>query len=118
MAMAPTIGEMKRRVRIRVWSDAAAAGFGIDQSFDAGQTIWARLQPAGTALFYGTQQIEPGMTHRLACWRSSTVNALVITRDHVAEHGGIRYRVLRVTDLEGDRQFVVMDLEQLGVIPA
>lgn len=113
---APEIGEFDRLVQIRKWTDAASAGFGITQAFDAGEPAWARIEPAGTALFYGTQQIEPGMTHRLATWRTSTINALLITRDHVVEHEGMRYRVRRVTDMAGRKDFCVMDLEQLGVI--
>ncbi len=113
---APDIGELDRLVKVRKWTDAANAAFAINQTFDAGQDAWARIDPAGTALFYGTQQIEPGMTHRLATWRTSTINALLITRDHVVEHEGMRYRVRRVTDLAGRKEFCIMDLEQLGAI--
>lgn len=113
---APDIGELDRLVKIRKWSDAASAAFAIDQSFDAGEDAWARIDPAGTALFYGTTQIEPGMTHRLATWRTSTINAKLITRDHVVEHDGLRYRVRRATDLAGRQDWCVLDLEQLGAI--
>lgn len=112
----PEIGEFDRLVKIRKWTDAPNAAFAIDQSFDAGEDAWARIEPAGTALFYGTQQIEPGMTHRLATWRTSTINALLITCAHVVEQEGMRYRVRRVTDLNGRKDFVLMDLEQLGAI--
>ncbi|MEZ2293091.1 hypothetical protein [Variovorax sp. RCC_210] len=112
----PDIGELDRLVKIRLWSDSASSGFAIDQQFDPGQDAWARIDPAGSALFYGTQQIEPGMTHRLATWRSSTINALAITGRHVVEHEGIRYRVRRVTDINGRKDFVLMDLEQLKAI--
>lgn len=113
---APDIGELDRLVKIRKWSDAASAAFAIDQSFDAGEDAWARIDPAGTALFYGTAQIEPGMTHRLATWRTSTINARLITRDYVVEHDGLRYRVRRATDLAGRQDWCILDLEQLGAI--
>lgn len=113
----PDIGELDRLVRIRLWSDAPSTGFAVDQVHDAGQDAWARIEPAGTALFYGTQQIEAGTTHRLATWRTSSINALVTTGKHVVEHEGMRYRVRRVTDINGRKHFVLMDLEQLGAIP-
>lgn len=112
----PDIGELDRLVKIRKWSDAPSAAFAIDQNFDVGQDAWARIEPAGTALFYGTQQIEAGTTHRLATWRTSTIDALTITGKHVVEHEGLRYRVRRVTDINGRKDFVLMDLEQLGAI--
>lgn len=112
----PDVGELDRLVRIRRWADTASTGFGIDQSFDVGTSAWARIEPAGTALFYGTQQITPGMTHRLTAWRTPTVNALTITGQHVVEHQGMRYRVRRVTDINGRMDFVMIDLEQLGAI--
>ena len=113
----PDIGELDSLVKIRRWTDTAStSGFGIAQSFDAGLDAWARIEPAGSALFYGTEQITPGMTHRLATWRTSAVNALAITGQHVVEHQGMRYRVRRVTDINGRTDFVLIDLEQLGAI--
>lgn len=113
---APDIGELDRLVRIRPWSDVGATGFKIEQVFAEGQEAWARIEPAGSALFYGTQQIEAGTTHRLATWRTSTLNALTITGKHVVEHEGMRYRVKRATDINGRKEFLLLDLEQIGVI--
>ncbi|APW38974.1 hypothetical protein RD110_18645 [Rhodoferax koreense] len=113
---APDIGELDRLVKLRLWHDAPSTGFAVDQVFDVGQDAWARIEPAGTALFYGTQQIEAGTTHRLACWRTSTINERAITGKHVVEHDGLRYRVRRVTDINGRKHFVLMDLEELGAI--
>lgn len=113
----PDIGELDRLVRIRPWADVGASGFAIEQEFDEGHEAWARIEPAGSALFYGTQQIEAGTTHRLATWRTSTINALTITGKHVVEHERMRYRVKRATDINGRKDFVLLDLEQLGAIP-
>ena len=112
----PTIGEFDKRIRIRLWQDQPDAGTGIDQTYDAGVPAWARIVPAGAALFYGTAQVESGVTHRLATWRTASVNADVIGGAHVVEHGGMRYRVRRATDINGERAFVLLDLEQLGSI--
>ena len=111
----PGIGELDKLVKIRTWSDTPA-GFGLQQNFGDDQDVWARIDPAGSALFYGTQQITPGVTDRLATWRTSTVNARSVTGQHVVEHDGMRYRVKRVTDINGRQDYVLMDLELLGVI--
>lgn len=116
----PTVGELDKFVRIRAWQDEADGGTGIEQTYDAGVEAWARIEPTGAALFYGTQQVEAGVTHRLATWRTSQLNADVIGGGHVVDHGGVgglRYRVRRAMDINGQRAFVLLDLEQLGVIP-
>lgn len=113
---APSIGQFDKRARIREWQDVPAIGTGIEQTEDSGVTVWASIEPTGAALFYGTQQVETTVTHRLKTWRTALVNALVITGAHVVEHRSIRYRVRRATDLDSGGAFVQLDLEQLGAI--
>ena len=113
---APHIGELDRLVKIRLWTDTASAAFGINQTFDAGQEVWARLEPTGAALFYGTAQVESRVTHRLATWRTSTVNARSITGAHVVECDEIRYRVKRATNMDLAGAFTLLDLEELELI--
>lgn len=112
----PEASEFDKRVRIREWQDVPAIGTGIEQTQDSGVAVWASITPTGAALFYGTQQVETTVTHRLKTWRTARVNALVITGSHVAEHKGMRYRVKRATDLDAHDAFVQLDLEQLGAI--
>jgi hypothetical protein len=115
----PDIGELDKFVRVRAWQDEPSAGMGIDQTYDAGVDAWARIEPTGSALFYGTAQVETGITHRAVTWRTSQLNADVIGGSHVIDHGGnggMRYRVRRATDINGRQSFVLFDLEQLGVI--
>jgi hypothetical protein len=113
---APQIGQLDKLVRVRLWQDEPDAGTGIDQTFDVGVEAWARIEPTGSALFYGTAQVETSVTHRLATWRTAQLNADVISGAHVVDHGAMRYRVKRATDLNGQRDFVLLDLEQLGTI--
>lgn len=111
----PAIGELDRLVTLKAWEDVPS-GLTLAQQFDGPQQVWASLLPVGTALFYGGQQVGQDVTHRLITWRTPTVHALAITARHVAEYEGVRYRVRRATDMNGERAFVVLDLEQLGVI--
>lgn len=112
----PVIGALTKRVLIRLWQDQPDATTGIDQTYDVGVPAWARIEPTGAALFYGTAQVETGVTHRLATWRTTAINADAIGGAHVVEHAGMRYRVRRATDINGQRAFVLLDLEQLGTI--
>lgn len=112
----PPIGSLNKRVLIRRWQDVAGADQDIDQTYDAGVPAWTRIEPTGSALFYGLQQVEVGVTHRLATWRTELINADVIGGSHVVDYAGMRYRVRRATDINGGRVFVLLDLEQLGAI--
>lgn len=115
---APQIGAMDKLVKVRAWQDVPDGEAGIDQTYDVGVEAWARILPVGSALFYGTEQVETTITHRLATWRTSQLNGDVIGGNHVVDHAGMRYRVRRAADLNGARAFVLLDLEQLGAIPA
>lgn len=112
----PLSGDLNRRVTLKKWQDVADSGFGIDQTFDAGATVWASVEPVGSAIFWGTQQIENGVTHRIVVRRTDEINEASITGEHVAEYAGLRYRVKRASDLNGERRFVVLEVEALGEI--
>lgn len=110
----PAAGDLNRRVKLRKWQDVANAGFGIDATFDPGVTVWASVEPVGSAIFWGTQQVENGVTHRITVRRTAAINEVTITGEHVAEYASLRYRVKRVSDLNGERRFVVLEVEVLG----
>jgi hypothetical protein len=112
----PRIGELNKRVLVRRWQDEPGVDQDVDQTYTEGVRAWARIEPAGSALFYGLQQVETGVTHRLATWRTGQINADVIGGSHVVDHGVMRYRVQRASDINGGAAFVLLDLEQLGVI--
>lgn len=111
----PAIGEMDKLVTIKAWEDVPA-GFALAQQYDQAQQAWANLMPVGSALFYGQQQVGEEISHRLIAWRTPTIHSVAITARHVVEHDGLRYRVRRATDMNGERAFVILDLEQLGPI--
>lgn len=114
---APAIGELDRKIQVREWQESPGLGSAVDQVFDPGLPAWARLVPVGAALFYGTAQVEANVTHRAATWRTSQLNELTVTAAHVVDCDGVRYRVKRATSLDAERRFLLIDLEQLGVIP-
>ena len=109
-------GLMQRRIKLRKWQDVPAGGFGITPTYDAGVSLWASIQPVGAALFYGTQQVESGITHQVTVRRSTAFNELTVTSEHVIEHKNIRYRVKRAKNLLDEDVWLVLDVEQLGAI--
>jgi len=112
----PVIGKLSKRATLRRWQDVPNATFGIDQTFDVGIDAWANIEPVGSAIFWGTQQIESGVTHRIIVRKSSDITEQKITGEHVVECSGLRYRVKRASDLNGSGRFVVIECELMGGI--
>lgn len=110
----PSAGELNRRIVIKAKQDMPAMGGGISVSDTVVATVWAKHQPVGAALFFGTKQNEEGVTDRFIVRRSATVTERSITGEHVIEWDGQRYRVKRASDLEGARRFVMIETENLG----
>lgn len=110
----PATGELNRRITIKAWQDTPAMGGGITQTFDAGQSVWAKREPVGNAIFFGTKQLEETVTDRFIIRRTSLLTERTITGEHVIEGEGQRFRVKRVSAMNGGRDFVVIETELLG----
>lgn len=107
-------GDLVRRVLIRLWSDVPNAGFGIDQTFDAGIGRWARHDPVhGLAMRAGMQTGE-SPTDLFFVRRSAGTKPEEVTGAHVVEYNGFRYRVLDAIDLDGRREYTRITTKQLG----
>ncbi len=107
----PTIGELNRLVTIRRWQDMPNAAFGVDQTFDAGVSLWAKVEPVAGVIYYGTKQTGENVTHRFTIRYRTDISA-----EHVIEYAGNRYRIQRVSDLNGAHRFTVMEAQELGAI--
>lgn len=116
MARTSNIGDFDRRVSVREWSDAPTPDFGTSQQFATVQQVWARKRPVGPGLFYGTQQIEGGVTHQYFFRRTALLNERTITQLHVVEDAGERFRVKRAQNVEEARELIQLDVELLGLI--
>lgn len=117
MMREPKAGDLNRTATIRQWQDVPNVAFGLDPQYDAGVTCKANVEPVGGALFYGSQQVEAAVTHRIIVRRMpGKTDPASITGEHVVEVGGMRYRVKRVTDINGARRFTAIEAEELGAI--
>ncbi|MCK9389769.1 MAG: head-tail adaptor protein [Sulfuritalea sp.] len=105
---------MTFRATIKGWQDMPAMGGGITQTFDAGQPAWAKREPLGNAIFFGTKQVDEAVTDRFIIRRTPALTDRTITGEHVIEGEGQRFRVKRVSALNGGNKFVVIEAELIG----
>ncbi|HSH72347.1 MAG TPA: phage head closure protein [Methylophilaceae bacterium] len=113
MAM-PGAGELTRRIKIRAVKDNPVMGGGVAQQYTDLATVWAKHEPVGSAIFFGTQQVDAAVTDRFTVRFSSEITDKTVTANHVIEFSGSRYRIRRVSDWQGAHKFVLIETEQLG----
>ncbi|MDO5531420.1 phage head closure protein [Sutterella sp.] len=79
--------------------------------------VWGKLEVTGSMLYYGTDQIAGGVTHRVYVRRYPN-RTRPQDLQHVTELeiDGVRYRIKRVADVGGDRRFTVMDVEEANAV--
>jgi head-tail adaptor len=114
----PDAGELIRRVIIRKWTSEANIDMGIDETFDAGVKRWAKLEPASGAAYWGSKQVDEGMTHRLWIRYGTGSTETDITGQHVVDYpqGNQRFRVLRSTNVGDAQRFTMLEVKLLGAI--
>lgn len=110
----PAAGELNQRIAIKAQADQPAMGAAITQNYTLLSNAWAKHLPVGAAIFFGTKQVGEGVTDRFIVRRNDLVNEQTVTANHVIECRGTRYRVRRASDLEGARQFTMIEAECLG----
>ena len=107
----PRAGDLRHRVRILLRQDFPDDTDGIEQARPEVATVWARIEPVGGGVYFGTVQIDKAVTHRITIRRRTD-----ITAEHEVEGDGRRFRVKRSADLGTAREFTVLDVEELGVL--
>lgn len=110
----PAAGELNRPIAIKSQTDIPAMGAAVTQNYTLLATVWAKHQPVGAAIFFGTKQVGEDVTDRFIVRRNSTINEQTVTANHVIEANNTRYRVRRVSDLEGARQYTMIEAECLS----
>ena len=108
----PHAGELNRRITISNWLDVPDGTTGIDQTYSDDVIRWCKMEPVGAAIFHGSKQTNDNVTHR--AWLRYESGIARITADQRMTHNGTEYAVRRVADLNDARQFLVIDVEELG----
>ena len=109
----PGASELDRRITIRLRQDAPASDMGLEPIFTDEKQRWARIQPVGSAVYSAGLQIDAKITHRVTFYYLKGVSDA-----HEVLHGATLYRVRRVTDMNGNRRFTVLEVEELGPVQA
>lgn len=108
-------GDLNRRIVIKLITDTPDLGFATTTpSASTVATVWAAVQPVGLAVYQSSVQIDNAITHRFIVRRQAGVlESHTITNKHVVDYNGYRHRVKRVAELADQREFLVIEAEEL-----
>lgn len=103
-------GELKSRATILAWT-SEQDGTTLKETYEPIATVWAKLEPVGSLTYwFGQKQLETGVTHRITIRRTNDLRPEKLTGRVCVEIDGIRYSILRSSDLEGAKRFTVLDV--------
>lgn len=88
---------------------------GIDEIYARRQSVRADVQPIGALTFWGAQQTETPVTHRITIrWLDGLDNRQAILRETSRLDGTVRtelFRVRRVAEVGGRKRFLSLECE-------
>ena len=109
----PEIGKMNRRIKIFHTMSVPDERLGFSKASVREDVVWGRLEPVGSCIYFGSKQIESGVTHRVIVrtmpGRTGPRDFKGVTELMVE---GVIYRLRRVSDLGGLGRFTVIDVEE------
>jgi SPP1 family predicted phage head-tail adaptor len=106
----PSAGELDRRITVRLRADIPAEDQGLDSLFSDQKKRWAKIEPVGTAVYANGVQTDVKITHRVTFYYLKGMS-----ESHEVVHGDTIYRVRRVADMNGNRRFTLLEVEELGL---
>ncbi len=112
----PGTGELNRRIIIRLWTDVPNAEFGVDASFDAGITRWAKVEPIRGIRMRMGMNTEEEPTHFFWVRFSFAAPAEYFAQNRVIEYRGRRFRILEAQDFQDVHRFIRITAKDLGAI--
>lgn len=109
----PEIGKMNRRIKIFHTMSVPDERLGFSKASVREDVVWGRLEPVGSCIYFGSKQIESGVTHRVIVrsmpGRTAPRDFKGVTELMIE---GVIYRLRRVADLGGLDRFTVLDVEE------
>ena len=109
----PEIGKLNRRVKIFHTMSVPDERLGFSKAAVREDVVWGRLEPVGSCIYFGSKQIESGVTHRVIVrtmpGRTGPRDFKSVTELMIE---GVIYRLRRVADLGGLDRFTVLDVEE------
>lgn len=114
--MLPDTGELNRRILIRLWTDLPNASFNVDQTFDAGISRWAKVEPIrGTATRMGVATGEDP-THFFWVRFSAGTPAEYFAQNRVIEYRARRFRIIEAQNFQDADRYIRITAKDLGAI--
>lgn len=110
----PDSGELQRRIVIKLWSDVPNGAFGVDQTFDAGITRWAKAEPVHGISIRAGMNTEELPTHLFWVRYGAGTTPAEITAAHVIEWNNHRYRVMDAINFGDLQRFTRITAKDLG----
>lgn len=107
----PSAGELRTRVQVRSWQDQSAGFASLQPVYGEPLPRWAKVIPASAATYWGSKQVDTGVTHLIVLRYLPDVSF-----GFVIDAQGMRYRVLRVKHSAGAKRWTWLECEQLGAI--
>lgn len=108
----PSPGDLNRRAHFRTREDVPGNGhMGVDTVYHNTFGAWAKLSSVGESVRIGSVQIDAAITHKIII----RFRAGVTTDDEVVIDGMV-YRIKGVSDLNDERRFLVINVEELGAV--
>ena len=109
----PEIGKMNRRIKIFHTMSVPDERLGFSKASVREDVVWGMLEPVGSCIYFGSKQIESGVTHRVIVrsmpGRTGPRDFKGVTELMIE---GVIYRLRRVADLGGLDRFTVLDVEE------
>lgn len=105
----PAIGELNRLVRLQSRTDVPVFESDVAPQMSGGRDRWAKIEPVGGGIYYGSVQTDTTVTHRIWMRYDPGVDA-----NSEVDDGESLYRVRRVTNLRGANRFTLLDVEEIG----
>ena len=116
----PDDGELNRRVTVRRRIGEPNPDMGITEQFADCCQRWAKIQPVSGAAYWGGEQVEEKITHRIWVKYGTGSKPEDVTLQHVIDHpgGNARYRVLRSVNVNDAQRYTMIECKHLGAIPS
>ena len=114
----PSVGALNKRVRFEFKKTIPNDQAGFTNKTVSEFTVWGRIEPVGSQIFWDAQQLEKGVTHRVYV-RSIPGKTRPQDLEKVIRIvcEGLRYRMRRVADIAGEDRFTVIEVQSEGVQP-
>lgn len=109
-------GDLNKRVTFETVKTVANKASGFNNQVTDSFTVWGRVEATGTQVFWNTSQIGPGVTNRIFV-RAVKGKTYPCDFKNVqwASCEGVKYKILRVMDVNGEHRFTLLECCADGV---